>query len=296
MNETTKRIALDSIRPHPLDPFKPYAADKLQELADSIAAVGLLDPVIVREKDRGYEFLAGKNRAAAARLNGAAEIDAKVVEADDDEALLILTESNLKHRDKLYPSERGAAYSLQLEALKNQGKRTDLEENGTSCPVDTKLDSALKVAEHNQISRREVYRYIRLTRLIPVLLNLADVERLPIRVGVNLSFLDEESQRNVYAFYYTERGTPIDVEMSGYFKRVYERRKEPITMKWLNELANKRLPRKVNPDPPFKLDRKDIAEFIHQEVPDNRTLLNLFVEFLTERYEAHGSLEASCKP
>ena len=143
------RVSLDSLIQHPSDPFKPYSDDKLRELAGSIAEHGLFEPIIVREKPDGvYEILAGKNRANAAKLNGWTEIDAFRTDAGDAEALMIVTDSNLKHRDKLLPSERGFAYRLQLEALKKQGKRSDTADLGTSDPLGWRLESARKVAEH----------------------------------------------------------------------------------------------------------------------------------------------------
>ncbi len=123
-NDTEKIVSLDIrlLVPHPDDPFKHYSEAKLRELAESISKVGLLEPVIVRPAEGGqYEILSGKNRTNAARKNGEKKIRAIVKDADDIEAVMIITEANLKHREMLQPSEKGWAYRLQVEAIKKQG-------------------------------------------------------------------------------------------------------------------------------------------------------------------------------
>ncbi|MCL2699891.1 MAG: ParB/RepB/Spo0J family partition protein, partial [Defluviitaleaceae bacterium] len=122
MDKKLMKIELGRLAPHPADPFKPYAEDKLRELAESIDKYGLFEPIVVRSAAGVYEILAGKNRANAARSLGWAEIDAFLMDVDDDAALMIITDSNLKHRNKLLPSERGFAYKMQLDAIKRQGE------------------------------------------------------------------------------------------------------------------------------------------------------------------------------
>ena len=283
------KVDLALVANHPKDPFKPYSEGKLRELADSIAEFGLLEPVCLRKTKYGkYEILAGKNRANATRLLGKTEIDAFVFETDDETAVMIITDSNLKHRDKLLPSERGFAYRLQLDAIKKQGKRSDLAEDGTSSQIETKLTAAEKIAVHHQISRADIYRYIRITYLVPELLELVDAGFLPMAAGVDLSYLQPESQRVAYKFFYVDHINSIDIIKSGIIKRYFKDQKEIITPNDLENLFYRRK-RKV-PDKPFSISRKKLSELVN-ELPDNDTLERMFYQFLAEKLGARGTAE-----
>ena len=215
VRKESAKLKLSELRPHPADPFKPYTEDKLKELAESIKQVGLLEPILVTKNEAGYyEILAGKNRANAMRLNGETEIQAFVITADEDAAKMILTDSNLKHRDKLLPSERGTAYKMQLEILKNTADAAKLAGEKLFSRIEKKSEPSDLVAQHHTISQAEVYRYIRLTLLIPDLLSLVDSGELSVHAGVNFSCLDEKSQQVVYDYFYKHKKEKMDMKKS----------------------------------------------------------------------------------
>lgn len=205
-------------------PFKLYTEEKLMELAESIKQNGIINPVVVRRlKDTGeYEILSGHNRTEAARKAGLMDIPARVVDVDDDTARLIVTESNLLQREKLLPSEKGRAYKMQLDALKNQGRRSDLmneqNEESTLCQVGTRLDSGELVAEKNNDSKRQVMRFIRITYLIPELQEMADAEIIAFVPSVELSYLDDEQQRNLFFLLSANDAYKINLETAGILK------------------------------------------------------------------------------
>lgn len=172
-------------------PFKPYNEDKLLELAESIEQRGVIEPICVRPLPDGQmQILAGHNRVAAARLAGLTTIPAQIRLLDDNDAQILMVDSNLQHREKLLPSEKAFAYKLRMKALKCQGSRTDL----TSRPLGEKL-SVSQISEDVGDSERQIHRYIRLTELTEDLLNLTDNETLSFRAGVELSYLTKEQQK-----------------------------------------------------------------------------------------------------
>lgn len=172
-------------------PFKPYTEEKLLELAESIEQRGVIEPICVRPLPDGrMQILAGHNRVEAAKLAGLTTIPAQIRMLDDNEAQILMVDSNLQHREKLLPSEKAFAYQMRMAAVKCQGKRTDL----TSTPVVSKFCSGANVGEEVGESREQVRRYIRLTELIKPLLDLADAEKLSLRAGVELSYLTQEQQ------------------------------------------------------------------------------------------------------
>lgn len=207
-------------------PFKLYSEEKLQELAESIKQSGIINPVVVRKiKDSGeYEILSGHNRTEAARIAGLMDIPSRVVDVDDDTARLIVTESNLLQREKLLPSEKGKAYKMQLDALKRQGKRTDLTQMvddannlETSVPMEQKLTRSL-VAERNKESSTQIQRYIRLNSLVPELMESVDEESVPFRAGVELSYLLIEEQQNLAILLATNDAYKVNLETAEILK------------------------------------------------------------------------------
>jgi ParB family chromosome partitioning protein len=275
-------LDLSLVKPHPQDPFKPYAEDKLKELADSIAKIGLLDPINVRPCGDGtYEILAGKNRSNAARMNGDKKIKAIVRDIDDDIAIMIITDSNLKHREKLLPSEKAFAYKLQLDAIKKQGKRLDLEENSTSVEIQQKLGRNI-VAEINNIKDNEVQRYIRLTSLIPELLDLVDSEEIPLMAGVDLSHIDVQSQTTVYHYFFIlHTEIQLDIKISTLIKAAFKEGKSSITTAKLSILLKQQQKKKKSK--PFAINRNKFKDFA-DKLPDDQELESLFIEFLKARF------------
>ena len=176
-------------------PYKVLDDDSMNELIDSIQESGILQPLTVRPlegtEDR-YEIISGHRRFHAAKKAGVKEIPAFIRPVSRDEAAIMLVDSNL-HRERILPSEKAFAYKLKIDAMNRQGNRSDL----TSSQVATKFDSAAEIGRQSGESRDTVYRYIRLTNLIPELLNMMDENEIAFSVGVELSFLDDQLQYDV---------------------------------------------------------------------------------------------------
>lgn len=166
-NEQVQQIPLSEIRPFKNHPFKVTDDDLMQQTIDSIMQVGVLNPAIIRPApEGGYEMVAGHRRLHAADLAGLKTIPAIVRNLDDDEAVILMVDSNLQ-RETISPMERAQAYKMKLEALKHQGKRVDLEDKSTSRQVGEKSWAVAKVGADANESERQVHRYIRLTELLP---------------------------------------------------------------------------------------------------------------------------------
>lgn len=172
-------------------PFKAYTDAKLQELAESIKQHGVIEAICVRPKTDGrMEIIAGHNRVAAAQLAGLAAVPAIVQQLDDAQAAIMLVDSNLQHRETLLPSEKAFAYKLRLESMKRQGQRTDL----TSGQIVRKLECTDQIGKDESESGRQIRRYIRLTYLIPALLDMVDNGKPGFAAAVDLSFLGRDEQ------------------------------------------------------------------------------------------------------
>ena len=172
-------------------PFKAYTDAKLQELTESIKMHGVIEAICVRPKADGrMEIIAGHNRVAAARLAGLAAVPAIVQQLDDAQAAIMLVDSNLQHRETLLPSEKAFAYKLRLESMKRQGQRTDL----TSGQIVRKLECTDQIGKDESESGRQIRRYIRLTYLIPALLDMVDNGKPGFAAAVDLSFLGRDEQ------------------------------------------------------------------------------------------------------
>ena len=197
-----KQILRLSGRPQP---FLEYSPETLYELVESIKEHGIINPVTVRETKNGkYEILSGRNRVRAAKKLGLRSVPAIIKEnISDDEAALIMLDSNLRQRQSLKYSEKAYAYRMQTEILNRQGKRSDLEQ--TSCNSCTKVDTLREAGEKNMESRRTVAYLIRLTYLLPGLLKFVDDEKIPYKAGAELSYLPVDIQsyilKNVAGIY-----------------------------------------------------------------------------------------------
>ena len=194
-NEQVQQIPLSEIRPFKNHPFKVTDDELMQQTIDSIMQVGVLNPAIIRPApEGGYEMVAGHRRLHAADLAGLKTIPAIVRNLDDDEAVILMVDSNLQ-RETISPMERAQAYKMKLEALKHQGKRVDLEGKSTSTQIAQKL-SVEKVAAEAGTSRDQVRRYIRLTELLPEVQKKVDSKEIAFSPAVELSYLtcDEQKQ------------------------------------------------------------------------------------------------------
>lgn len=203
--EKVQEIPLEELHPFPNHPFKVLDDDRMLDTAESIREHGVLVPAIARPRTTGgYELIAGHRRKRGCELAGLATMPVIVRDLDDDAATIIMVDSNIQ-RESLLPSERAFAYKMKLEAMKRQGSRNDL----TSGQVGQKLKwSVEKVAEQAGDSTKQVQRYIRLTELIPPLLNLVDERKIAFNPAVELSYLKPEEQTILLDAMDSEQATP----------------------------------------------------------------------------------------
>lgn len=188
--ERVQNISISELVPFKDHPFKVVDDEAMLRTTESIAQYGVLTPLIARPLEYGgYEIISGHRRAHAAEMAGLAEVPVLVRDMDDDAATVLMVDSNLQ-RESILPSERAFAYKMKLEAMKHQGERTDL----TSVQVGPKLDSASKIGEDAGESRSQIKRFIRLTNLIPELLEMVDQKQISFNPAVELSYLAPEEQ------------------------------------------------------------------------------------------------------
>ena len=189
--EQVQQIPIGELFPFKNHPFKVLDDESMQRTVESVEQYGVLSPLIARPRpEGGYEIISGHRRQHAAQLAGLDTLPVIVRNMDDDAAVLLMVDSNLQ-RENILPSERALAYKMKLEAIKNQGARSDL----TSAQVGRKLEAADIVGQEAGDSRNQVRRFIRLTNLIPELLDMVDEKKISFNPAVELSYLDESQQR-----------------------------------------------------------------------------------------------------
>ena len=188
--ESAMEIEISKIHPFKNHPFKVLDDEKMQDLVESVKINGVLTPVLLRmDENEEYEMVSGHRRMHAAQLAGLTTIPAIVRELSDDDAIVAMVDANIQ-REELLPSEKAFAYKMKLAAMKRQGVRTDL----TLSQNETKLRSDEVLSKQVGESRAQVQRFVRLTELIPELLDLVDNKKLQFTVAVNISYIDKEVQ------------------------------------------------------------------------------------------------------
>ena len=216
----TQEIELGRIHSFPNHPFKVLDDEKMETLVENIRENGILNPVIVRPDQNGdYEMISGHRRLHAAGIVGLKKVPAIVKEMSDDEAIIKMVDANIQ-REEILPSERAFSFKMKMEAMKRRGYRSDLDSNedgngttsGTEFPKSDKWSRDI-VGSEAGMTGRQVTKYIRLTELIPEILDYVDLKKITIAMAVDLSFLDEQVQKWVYE-YYRENGfiKPVQVE------------------------------------------------------------------------------------
>ena len=191
----TEEIRIDQIFPFENHPFKVLDDDRMQELVESIKANGVLSPVIVRPDDEGtYEMISGHRRMHAAKLAGLTTVPAIVKQLTNDEAVILMVDANIQ-REEILPSERAFSLKMKMDAMNRQGARTDL-----TLGRDVPKWSHEEIGKENGISGRQVKRYIRLTELIPEMLDMVDDKRLGLMLAVDISFFDKDLQKWLYEY------------------------------------------------------------------------------------------------
>ena len=202
--EMVEEIALDLIADFQNHPFKIRDEEEMKKMVESVKENGVLNPILVRPKENGmYEIISGHRRKRASEIVRNKSIPAIVRNLTDDEAIIIMVDSNLQ-REEILPSEKAFAYKMKLEAMNRQGYRTDL----TSTPVVSKLRTNENVGEQNGESREQVRRYIRLTELIPEILQMVDKKQVAFRPAVEISYLTKTEQKDLYELMQYADATP----------------------------------------------------------------------------------------
>ena len=265
--EKVEEINISSIKDFPNHPFKVINDEKMQEMVKSVKEYGVILPVIVRPKEDGtYEMISGHRRKRACELAGIKQIRCIVKDLTDDEATILMVDSNIQ-REEILPSEKAFAYKMKLEAMKHQGKRIDLEENETSTPVVSKLRTDEILGEEVGESRENIRRYIRLTYLIPELLEQVDKKRIAFRPAVELSYLSEENQYVVENIFEFDEVTP---SLS-----------QAIRLKKLEQEGN--------------LTEEKIEEILQQEKPNQKEYIKIHNEkiekYIPSRVKESGNVE-----
>ena len=261
--EKVQEIPIDQIEDFPNHPFKIKEDEAMSEMAESIKEYGVLVPVLVRQKANGsYEMVAGHRRKCASRLAGMKEIPCIVRNLTDDEAIIIMIDSNLQ-RERILPSEKAYAYKMKLEAMKRQGKRTDL----TSTPVARKLkgkESAEILGEPVGEGKDTVRRYIRLTELIEPLLDLVDENKIAFRPAVELSYLGKDEQEQLLDAMQYEDCTP-SLAQATKIKQFSQENKlsEAVILSILQE-------EKPNQVEKIKIPKERISKFFPKGTPEKK--------------------------
>ena len=257
-------IPVDNLVPFDGHPYKVLDDDSMNDLTESVQDNGIMEPIIVRplENTDNYEIISGHRRYHAAKKAGLTEVPAFIRAVSRDEAAIMLVDSNL-HRERILPSEKAFAYKLKAEALNRQGKRSDL----TSSQVATRLDTAAEIGNASGESRDTVYRYIRLTNLIPELLDMMDEGKIAFSVGVELSFLDDDRQYDVLNACELNDNTPSYAQSVRMHKAYAagELKREDIDAIMCEEKANQRETIKIPAD---KLKGKIPSGYIGQQRQD----------------------------
>lgn len=255
-------LPIDSLVDFPKEKhrFKPASPERLERLAASIRENGILSPLLVRKlPDEKYQIIAGHNRRTAAQSLGWSKVPCIIKKLpDEDSAILVLIADNLDNREKLLPSEKAFAYKMKLEALKHQGV--------ASAQVGQKLLSVEIVADDAGESRNQIKRYIRLTYLIPELLELVDKEKIGLVVGEQLSYLSQRSQRTVYSVCYA--ADPPRYLKEAQAKALREVEEDPdriIDADLLEEMTEKKASLRLRT---VKLPMQPLREYFPQGTPE----------------------------
>lgn len=260
-----QEIPVDHIDDFPNHPFKVRMDDSMMEMADNVKQHGILVPAIVRPKGNGhYEMVAGHRRKLACTLIAKLQLPCIVRELTDEEATIIMVDSNLQ-REQLLPSEKAFAYKMKLDAMKRQGQRTDL----TSRPLGEKLLSVDQLSNETPDSARQIHRYIRLTELIPEVLDLVDNSvlkekdklQIALRPAVELSYLTQQEQHDLYETMTTEDCTPSHVQAMKMRKFSEEGR---LNMDVIFSIMQEEKP---NQKEQFKIPKERISKFFAPGTP-----------------------------
>ena len=265
-------LPISKLRPFENHPFRVKDDAEMDQLVFSVLTQGLLTPIVVRATDtEEYEVISGHRRLRACQKAGIETVPALIYSMDRDAAIIALVDSNL-HREHLLPSEKAFAYKMKMEAMSHQGQRSDL----TSSQVATKLDSASSIGKSQGESRDQVFRYIRLTYLIPEILQMVDEKKIALTPAVELSYLTESQQRDLLETMESEDCTP-SLSQSQQLKKLSQ--SGELDMDRILELMQQP---KANQEEKLRFDMKDIRRYFPKNYTTERiqkTILQLLEKF-----------------
>ena len=265
-------LPIDKLRPFENHPFRVKDDAEMDQLVFSVLTQGLLTPIVVRETETAeYEVISGHRRLRACQKAGIETVPALIYSMGRDAAIIALVDSNL-HREHLLPSEKAFAYRMKMEAMSHQGQRSDL----TSSQVATKLDSASSIGKSQGESRDQVFRYIRLTYLIPEILQMVDEKKIALTPAVELSYLTESQQRDLLETMESEDCTP-SLSQSQQLKKLSQ--SGALDMDRILELLQQP---KANQEEKLRFDMKDIRRYFPKNYTTERiqkTILQLLEKF-----------------
>ena len=274
--EKVEEIDINKISDFPNHPFKVKDDDKMEEMVKSIKQYGVILPVIVRPKDDGtYEMISGHRRKRACELAGVKQIRTIVKDLSDDEATILMVDSNIQ-REEILPSEKAFAYKMKLEALNHQGKKIELEEDSTSTPMVSKLRTNEILGNEVGESRENIRRYIRLTHLIPELLEQVDLKRIAFRPAVELSYLSEDNQYVVQNIFEFDEVTP-SLSQAIRLKKLEQEGK--LTEERIEEILGQEKP---NQKEFIKIHNERIDKYIPQKIKESGKVEDFIIQCVEE--------------
>ena len=280
IKDGTEEIRIDKIHPFKDHPFKVVDDDKMAELVESIKANGILSPVLVRPDNQGgYEMVSGHRRMHAAKLVGLEVVPAIVKEMTDDESVIVMVDSNVQ-REEILPSERAYSLKMKMDVVKRQGRRTDLEDtSGTEC---RKLTGDA-VGEEFGLRDRQVRKYVKLTDLIPELMQMVDEKVISIGMGYDISFFDKEVQKWIYE-YRKENGIlrPEQIEALKAQKNLENMQQYPVIQVLNSALSEPKTNGKVS------LSERKLNKYFPSHMPSRereKVILELLAKWKEEQEE-----------
>lgn len=285
-------INLSDLKTFKNHPFKVIDNEELNEMATSIQENGVLVPIIVRPiDDNKYEIISGHRRKRASQLAGKEKIPCIIRDLTDDEATIIMVDSNMQ-REKILPSEKAFAYKMKLDAMKHQGKRSDL----TSTPMVEKLDKKYSVnvlAEENGESRETIRRFIRLTELIPEILEMVDnvllneTPSMALRPAVEISYLSKDEQYSLLDIMEYQDRTP---SLSQAINLKEQSKKGTLTVDYMEDLLNQDKP---NQTAKLKISRNKLKDVLPKNLTTDSEIENFVIKIVTEYMEKQRLKEKS---
>ncbi|MFQ9296839.1 MAG: ParB/RepB/Spo0J family partition protein [Clostridia bacterium] len=267
-------IPLEKLVDFPNHPFKVNDDKEMEKMVETVKQGGIINPLIVRQREDGnYEIISGHRRRRASQLANLKEVPCIIRNLTDDEATIIMVDSNLQ-RERILPSEKAFAYKMKLEAQKHQGKRTDL----TSCQVGTRLRSDEKLAENSEDSARQIQRYVRLTELIPELLELVDKEKdgIAFNPAVELSYLKEDEQYVLLNLIEFNGATPSQSQAK-YMKKLSQ--EERLTTEKMEEIMGEQKPNQVEK---IKINAEKIQELLPRDIITEKQTEEFIIKCIKE--------------